>query len=1005
MSDFPISNDSLKKIIRDKTFDDSGTTKDGVFEALRSNEEHGLSSAQALSNKAHYGENRLPDKPLKPYYMHLLEALSDPILIALIVCAIITIVFGAAITKDPGDWIEGIAIIFAVVIVSGVGSVNNWLQEAQFASLSKVKSDRTVLVIRDNQEVPISIYDVAVGDVFIIKTGEILPVDGILLKGSSGIKCDESAMTGESLEISKAPGAFMFSGGQVTSGAGRMLVLTTGVNTSYGQIVIALQDAEPPPTPLQEKLEEMAAFIGYLGLTAGVLIFLVLLIAYLVKGNGSYPEPGGSIMSFFIIGIVIIVVAVPEGLPLAVMLALAYTMKQMIKDMVLVRDLKACETMGSATTICSDKTGTLTENRMTVIKGFFMGQTFNDSLPVSDAAIGGSDRSSELAKCICLNSDAGIEGREGDGKKLIVHGNKTEGALLLLLRKSFSIEYDTVRRANGKYLFRENFSSARKRMTTMHAPSAGSSDYSVYCKGASEAVLALCTKYMLSTGEVVALDDAKKTELEKLIITYAERGLRTLTLASKKIASSDLPSSIQSALLLKSSGTPESEDDIGKQRSDAWEESIHNGSIEKDMVLLSIVGIADPVRAAVPDAVARCKSAGIKVRMVTGDNLITAKFIAEECGIIEHSSVTSSCIEGSTWREMTDEQRKEFAPKLDVMARAIPTDKLLLVETLKSLGETVAVTGDGTNDAPALRAAHVGCAMGIAGTEVAKEAGKMIILDDNFASIVTAVIWGRSVLENIRKFLVFQLTINVVAGGVTFVMACVNAAKPISAEHPNFPLTAIQLLWINMLMDSLAALMLATEPPDAELMKMPPQDKSKPLLSKTMNKYIFIHSAYQIILLLCLSTQDGALTLFRVNPASKYGHSSALGEREHFTNIFNTFVWLQIFNLFNARRIHDQWDIFRGIDKSTTAMTILVLIIIGQVLIIEVGGDAFKTTSLTGAQWGINIALGATSIPIGWLCRLIPYQSEDDHVAYETKNVVATQNKLLLRSVDESPSQ
>jgi len=294
---FSISNDSLKKIIRDKTFDDSGTTKDGVFEALRSNEEHGLSSAQALSNKAHYGENRLPDKPLKPYYMHLLEALSDPILTALIVCAVITIIFGAAITKDPGDWIEGIAIIFAVVIVSGVGSVNNWLQEAQFASLSKVKSDRTVLVIRDNQEVPISIYDVAVGDIFIIKTGEILPVDGILLKGSSGIKCDESAMTGESLEISKAPGAFMFSGGQVTSGAGRMLVLTTGVNTSYGQIVIALQDAEPPPTPLQEKLEEMAAFIGYLGLTAGVLIFLVLLIAYLVKGNGSYHEPGGSIMS------------------------------------------------------------------------------------------------------------------------------------------------------------------------------------------------------------------------------------------------------------------------------------------------------------------------------------------------------------------------------------------------------------------------------------------------------------------------------------------------------------------------------------------------------------------------------------------------------------------------------------------------------------------------------------------------------------------------------------
>jgi P-type Ca2+ transporter type 2C len=998
MSDFTLTNDSLKKIIRDKTFDGSNTTKDDVFQALRSNEEHGLSSAQALTNKAHFGENRLPDKPLKPYYEHLLEALSDPILIALIICSIITIIFGAVITKDPGDWAEGIGIIVAVIIVSGVGSVNNWLQEAQFASLTKVKSDRTVLVIRNNEEVPISIYDVAVGDIFVIKTGEILPVDGILLKGSSGIKCDESAMTGESLEISKAPGAFMFSGGQVTSGAGRMLVLTTGVNTSYGQIVIALQDAEPPPTPLQEKLEEMATFIGYLALAGGVLIFLVLLIAYLVKGNGNYPNPGSYIMSFFIIGIVIIVVAVPEGLPLAVMLALAYTMKQMIKDMVLVRDLKACETMGSATTICSDKTGTLTENRMTVIKGFFMGQTFNESLPVTDADVGGSDRTSELAKCICLNSDAGIEGREGDGKKIIVHGNKTEGALLLLLRKSFSIEYDTVRRANGKYLFRENFSSARKRMTTMHAPASGSSDYSVYCKGASEAVLALCTKYVLTSGEVVPLDDAKKVELEKLITTYAERGLRTLTLASKKIPSADLPSSIQSSLSLKSNGTPESEEEVNKQRSDAWDESIHNGSIEKDMVLLSIVGIADPVRAAVPDAVARCKSAGIKVRMVTGDNLITAKFIAEECGIIESASNNTSCIEGSTWREMTDEQRKEFAPKLDVMARAIPTDKLLLVETLKSLGETVAVTGDGTNDAPALRAAHVGCAMGIAGTEVAKEAGKMIILDDNFASIVTAVIWGRSVLENIRKFLVFQLTINLVAGGVTFVMACVNAAKPVSSEHPDFPLTAIQLLWINLLMDSLAALMLATEPPDPELMKMPPQDKSRPLLSKTMNKYVIVHGIYQIILLLCLSTQPSALTLFQVNPVSKKGHDTALGEREHYTNIFNVFVLLQVFNLFNARRIHDQWDIFHGIEKSTTAMTILVLIVVGQILIIQVGGDVFKTAPLTGQQWGVDIALGATSIPIGWICRLIPYQSEDDVIGYAPKNIVATHNKLMLRN-------
>ena len=835
-------------------------------------------------------------------------------------------------------------------------------------------------VVRDGHEQTVSVFDVVVGDLFIVKAGELLPCDGLLLRGS-GLKCDESAMTGESLEVSKSVGGeghsgpYLTAGAQVTAGAGAMLVLTVGSHTSLGKIISDLEDAEPPPTPLQEKLEAMAKNIGLVGIAGGIAIFVVLLAAFLAHAEGNYHGAFGAILSFFIIGITIVVVAVPEGLPLAVMIALAYSMRQMIKDMVLVRELNACETMGSVTTICSDKTGTLTENRMTVIKVWLGGQLHADALP-SAAQVGGEPRVNELARAIPLNSDAMVtyEAQEHGGTKVVVAGNKSEGALLHMLRSSLGVDFLAVRSKAGRFVFRENFSSARKRMTTVFRDAA-SGDLDVYCKGASEMVLALCTSFRGADGAAVPLDAARREELLGVIETLAAQGLRTFAVAARR---------------LPAAAAPCADDAEPEALQAAWGRSLE--AVEGELTLLLVAGIADPVRAAVPGAVAQCKAAGIKVRMVTGDNLVTAKFIARECGIL----VGGECVEGRTWREMTDAQRAELAPRLDVMARAVPQDKLLLVEALKALGQTVAVTGDGTNDAPALRAAHVGCAMGIAGTEVAKEAGKMIILDDNFASIVTAVIWGRSVLENIRKFLVFQLTINLVAGLLTFAMACVIASeqkdksKPDNEDvgKPEFPLSAVQLLWINLLMDSFAALMLATEPPDPELMAMPPQDKTRPLMTRTMIKSVVVHACYQLALLLGLSLTSTGPQLFDVHEAE------GLGGREHYTCIFNTFVFLQLFNLFNCRRIHDQWDIFRGFHKSHLGMGVLALIVVLQIVLIEVGGDAFQTTPLTGPQWGISIGLGLTSIPLGWVCRLIPIRSEDDE-----------DKKKLLRSGSVKPAE
>ncbi|CAE7707591.1 ACA11, partial [Symbiodinium sp. KB8] len=651
---------------------------------------------------------------------------------------------------------------------------------------------------------------------------------------------------------------YLLSGAKVEHGAGRMLVLNVGVHSAYGKIVVQLQDEVPPPTPLQERLDKLAKQIGFLGIGAGILTFAVLVIIWLAQDHD-----GQDVLKFFVLGVTIAVVAVPEGLPLAVTLSLAFSVKRMLTDKNLVREMRACETMGSATTICSDKTGTLTENRMSVTRVWVKNSVL-DGATIDANSFDGKD--SKLWKLfiqsVCLNSDAQVGAAsvadvriERDGH-VDFEGNKTE----------------------GHYVYRENFSSQRKRMTTVVEDTIepGSNSYLVsgaLTKGASEKVLTFCSTYLDSDGNERVLDDdvsaaavQERTRLGELIDSLASQGLRTLSLSFKRLSKAEFPAPTDEEGWIKSFAEELEQD----QEAPAVDTSVIPSQVEENMTLLAIAGIKDPVRPQVPKAVADCQNAGIVVRMVTGDNMLTAQQIAKECGILPVRK---------QFRTMEKEERLAMLPRLRVLARSSPMDKHLLVTNLKELGDVVSVTGDGTNDAPALRAAHVGLAMNIAGTEVAKEASKIVILDDNFASIAKSVMWGRSIFENIQKFLVFQLTINVVALLATFVVACTN-----EGSTSNFPITPVQLLWINLIMDSFAALALATEPPDPTLMEQKPHGKKEALITpvsacrfpnvtllsiyngflpslQIMWKYILAHGSYQTFLILLITKLDTAATV------------------------------------------------------------------------------------------------------------------------------------------------
>ena len=718
-------------------------------------------AGEAFSDRIRvYSRNVLPPKKPTPFWKLMWNAYNDTVLIVLTVAAAISLALGLYETlgkehkptdPTPVDWVEGVAICVAIIIVTVVGSVNDWQKERAFVKLNAKKDEREIKVIRSGKSYMINIHDILVGDVLHLEPGDLVPVDGILIEGHE-LKCDESSATGESDALKKTPGdmvmralesgqskadldPFIISGAKVLEGMGTFVTTSVGVNSSFGKIMMSVR-TEMEATPLQKKLEGLALAIAKLGTAAAGLLFFVLLFRFLggLPGNTDTPtEKASTFTDILIVAITIIVVAVPEGLPLAVTLALAFATTRMLRENNLVRVLRACETMGNATTICSDKTGTLTTNKMTVVKGTFGGVSFakpdsekTSETTTSEWAASLSDRTKQaIIQSVAINSTA-FEGEE-DGKFAFI-GSKTETALLSLARDYLGMGSLSETRSNEEVVHMYPFDSKKKCMgAVIKLKDSAGGGYRLIVKGASEILLHYCSaKADIATFEEEPLHRDQRKALRATIDAYAKKSLRTIGLVYR-----DFPSWPPAHAVV--------EDD-----------HVDFGSLLKDLVFLGLVGIQDPVRPGVPEAVAKAKHAGVVTRMVTGDNLITAQAIATECGIYTEGGVV---MEGPKFRKLSEEEFLKILPKLQVLARSSPEDKRILVTKLKQLGETVAVTGDGTNDAPALKAADVGFSMGISGTEVAKEASAIVLMDDNFTSIITALKWGRAVNDAVQKFL------------------------------------------------------------------------------------------------------------------------------------------------------------------------------------------------------------------------------------------------------------
>ncbi|VUC35739.1 unnamed protein product [Clonostachys rosea] len=954
-----------------------------------------------IDRKRVFGNNRLPDQKSTSFLRLVLIALQDRVLILLSVAAVISLALGLyqtfGQTHHEGakvEWVEGVAIITAVAIVVIVGALNDWQKERQFRKLNAKKEDRIVKVIRSGKAATVSVHDVLVGDVMLVEPGDIIPVDGVFIDGHS-LSCDESSVTGESDLMKKVPGdavmrsllqeeapnhkhldPFILSGAKVLDGVGSFLVTAVGTNSSLGRTMMSLRD-DPGLTPLQSKLNILAGYIAKLGSAAGGLLFLVLFIEFLARlpnDNRSPEDKGQSFLHILITAITIIVVAVPEGLPLAVTLSLAFATKRMTKENNLVRHLQSCETMGNATVICSDKTGTLTENVMTVVSGALgeggqirFGGAESDHQTESGGTASGEgqkihvSRGKSNAQCekiesvvqvsidqlsstldtqyqdllknaIAVNTTA-FEGDE-EGRKVFV-GTKTETALLDWVRRCFALGPLEIERANHpvKHLF--PFNSKRKCMgAVIELPEDGYGEnkYRLFIKGAPEIVLAHCASTLTLNNPSKAqasttLTDAHKEVLSRITSSYAIQSLRTLALAYR-----DFPH-----------WPPESDNNSSPGIVDL-------DDVFQDVIWIGIIGIKDPVRQSVPKAVEDCHSASVAVKMVTGDNIETANAIAQECGIFKRGE-PGLVMEGSEFHQLSESDRAAAVKDIRVLARASPEDKRVLVKTLRSLGEIVAVTGDGTNDAPALKAADIGFSMGIAGTEVAKEASDIILMDDNFSSIVKALAWGRAINDSVKKFLQFQLTVNITAVIITFVSA-------VSDDEGTPVLNAVQLLWVNLIMDTFAALALATDRPTGSLLHRKPEPRTASIITLPMWKMIIGQSIFQLIV---------CFVLWFAGPSFLDYPESELR-----TFIFNVFVFMQIFKLVNSRRIDNQLNIFEGLHRNYWFMLMMSIMTAGQLIIIFFGGDAFVVVRITGTQWAISVVIGFFSIPIGVLIRLFP---------------------------------
>jgi P-type Ca2+ transporter type 2C len=756
----------------------------------------------------------------------------------------------------------------------------------------------------------------------------------VICVGLWNVQVDESSMTGEThpIDISEKD-PFLSSGVKVVDGYGRMLVTAVGTNTEWGEMMSTITNDSNEDTPLQERLQGLTSNIGKIGVTIAVLVFAVLTIRYF---TGSTKDENGvsefnkhrvsvnniisGLVNIFQQAVTIIVVAIPEGLPLAVTLTLAFSMKRMMKDNAMVRNLSACETMGSVTAICTDKTGTLTLNRMTVTE-FWVGK----ELVRTEGAV--ESVSPRVIDLLCQGVGLNTTGSVYQNNSLSVpeiSGSPTEKALLHWAISSLCMDTDSLKRG-CKIVHVEAFNSEKKRSGVLITENR-SKKLVAHWKGAAEMILARCTGYYDNDGLVYDMGIDQKLHFEGIIKNMAASSLRCIAFACKNV-----------------------EEIVQTNEREA-------SKIEDEgLVLLGLIGLKDPCRPEVKSAIEACKRAGVTVKMVTGDNIFTARAIAKECGIINEIDELDAIVEGQEFRNYSPGKQLEMADKIRVMARSSPFDKLLLVQCLKKKGHVVAVTGDGTNDAPALKEADVGLSMGIQGTEVAKESSDIVILDDNFSTVVTVMSWGRCVYNNIQKFIQFQLTVNVAALVINFISAMTSG---------KMPLTTVQLLWVNLIMDTMGALALATDRPTKELMKRKPVGRTEPLITRVMWRNLLPQALFQIIVLL----------VFQFKGQQMFGVS----EKVNNTIIFNTFVFSQVFNEFNSRKLEKK-NVFEGILQNKMFLAIIAITIILQVLMVELLRRFAGTQMLNWQQWGICIGVAAITWPLGWLIKFIPVNKEPLH--------------------------
>ncbi|XP_021081639.1 plasma membrane calcium-transporting ATPase 1 isoform X2 [Mesocricetus auratus] len=1021
------STDALRKI------QESYGDVNGICTKLKTSPNEGLSGSPAdlERREAVFGKNFIPPKKPKTFLQLVWEALQDVTLIILEIAAIVSLGLSfyqppegdnalcgeVSVGEEEGEgetgWIEGAAILLSVVCVVLVTAFNDWSKEKQFRGLqSRIEQEQKFTVIRGGQVIQIPVADITVGDIAQVKYGDLLPADGILIQGND-LKIDESSLTGESDHVKKSldKDPLLLSGTHVMEGSGRMVVTAVGVNSQTGIIFTLLgaggeeeekkdekkkekknkkqdgaienrnkakaqdgaamemqplkseeggdgdeKDKKKANLPkkeksvLQGKLTKLAVQIGKAGLLMSAITVIILVLYFVIDTFWVQKRPWLAectpiyiqyFVKFFIIGVTVLVVAVPEGLPLAVTISLAYSVKKMMKDNNLVRHLDACETMGNATAICSDKTGTLTMNRMTVVQAYINEKHYKkvpepEAIPpniLSYLVTGISVNCAYTSKILPPEKEGGLPRHVG---------NKTECALLGFLL-DLKRDYQDVRNEIPEEALYKvyTFNSVRKSMSTVLKNSDGS--FRIFSKGASEIILKKCFKILSANGEAKVFRPRDRDDIVKTVIEpMASEGLRTICLAFR-----DFPA-----------GEPEPE----------WD---NENDVVTGLTCIAVVGIEDPVRPEVPEAIKKCQRAGITVRMVTGDNINTARAIATKCGIL-HPGEDFLCLEGKDFNrrirnekgEIEQERIDKIWPKLRVLARSSPTDKHTLVKgiidsTVSEQRQVVAVTGDGTNDGPALKKADVGFAMGIAGTDVAKEASDIILTDDNFTSIVKAVMWGRNVYDSISKFLQFQLTVNVVAVIVAFTGACITQDSP---------LKAVQMLWVNLIMDTLASLALATEPPTESLLLRKPYGRNKPLISRTMMKNILGHAFYQLVVVFTLLFAGEKF--FDIDS----GRNAPLHAppSEHYTIVFNTFVLMQLFNEINARKIHGERNVFEGIFNNAIFCTIVLGTFVVQIIIVQFGGKPFSCSELSIEQWLWSIFLGMGTLLWGQLISTIP---------------------------------